>query len=221
MNFERRGVVILSGGIDSSVLLYYLQYGEDTVRALTVDYGQRNRRELIAASEIAAHLKVPHQIIRVSGMREILGGSSQTDMRVAVPHGEPSDRTMQDTIVPNRNMILLSLAGAWAYSTGASFVAYGPHAGDAEVYPDCRPAFVQAAAAALQAATGRVTLRAPFLGHTKKEIIRVGQNLGVPFHLTWSCYDDLGKHCGQCGACRGRQAAFREAEVEDPTEYLT
>jgi 7-cyano-7-deazaguanine synthase len=125
-----------------------------------------------------------------------------------------------DSVVPNRNMVLLSLATAWAITRGAGAVAYAAHASDHHVYPDCRPAFVEAMREALNRSHYTpVRLLTPFLGLMKSDVVRVGNRLGVPFGATWSCYTGGAKHCGSCGACKERRAAFRLAGVADPTVY--
>jgi 7-cyano-7-deazaguanine synthase len=129
---------------------------------------------------------------------------------------------MRVTVVPNRNMILLAVAIGHAIASGADAVAYGAHAGDHAVYPDCRPAFAEAMAeaAGLCHYDPGVTLLRPFIDRTKADIVRLGAALGVPFALTWSCYEGGVRHCGRCGTCVERREAFTLAGVPDPTEYL-
>jgi 7-cyano-7-deazaguanine synthase len=213
-------VLILSGGLDSSVLLARLLADRHEVHALSVDYGQRHRRELDAAREIAAHYGVEHRVADLSGLRPLLAGSSQTDASVPVPHGHYAEESMKATVVPNRNMLLLGAAGAWAISLKADAVAYGAHAGDHSIYPDCRPEFVAALEKALLLADWHpVRILRPFITLTKADIARLGHKLGVPMGLTWSCYSGEEVHCGACGTCCERLLAFREAGVPDPTVY--
>jgi 7-cyano-7-deazaguanine synthase len=213
-------VLILSGGLDSSVLLARLLADRHEVHALSVDYGQRHRRELDAAREIAAHYGVEHRVADLSGLRPLLAGSSQTDASVPVPHGHYAEESMKATVVPNRNMLLLGAAGAWAISLKADAVAYGAHAGDHAIYPDCRPAFVNALESALLLADWhQVRILRPFIGLTKADIARLGKDLGVPIAKTWSCYEGGDIHCGACGTCWERRESFLLAGVDDPTEY--
>src|SRR5262245_19263220 len=136
-------VLVYSGGLDSTTLLYHLQARGDTVRCLSIDYGQRHRRELEAARTICEHIGVEHRLADLRSITPLLGGSALTDA-VAVPHGHYAEESMKLTVVPNRNMILLSLAIAWSVSLKYDAVAYAAHAGDHTIYPDCRPAFVEA-----------------------------------------------------------------------------
>jgi 7-cyano-7-deazaguanine synthase len=221
-------ILIYSGGLDSTTLLYHLRAEGQTVAALSVDYGQRHRQEVVAAQALCAALGVEHQVVDLRAVRPLLAGSSQTDPTVAVPQGHYADLTMKQTVVPNRNMLLLALAGAWAVSRQAEAIAYAAHGGDHAIYPDCRPAFVAAFAQTLALANWHpVTVLAPFLALDKAAIVRLGASLGVPFGQTWSCYDpqtDLSTgrtlHCGRCGTCCERALSFDEAGIEDPTIYM-
>ena len=128
---------------------------------------------------------------------------------------------MKSTVVPNRNMIMLSLAAARAIAVGADGVAYAAHSGDHAIYPDCRPEFADAVAAALRICHYTpIELERPFVDMTKADIVRLGAELGVDFSKTWSCYKGGEKHCGKCGTCVERREAFRLAGVPDPTEYM-
>jgi 7-cyano-7-deazaguanine synthase len=218
-------ILLYSGGLDSTTLLYHLRAEGHAVTALSVQYGQRHAQELLVARACCATLGVEHALLDLNPVRALLGGSSQTDTRVPVPHGHYADETMKQTVVPNRNMLLLALATAWAVSRKADAVAYAAHAGDHPIYPDCRPAFVQAMQQVLPLADWhQVRLLAPFLDLDKTGIVRLGAALDVPFAQTWSCYDpqlsaDRLVHCGLCGTCCERREAFALAGVVDPTEY--
>jgi 7-cyano-7-deazaguanine synthase len=127
---------------------------------------------------------------------------------------------MKLTIVPNRNMLLLSMAAARAISVGADTVAYAAHAGDHAVYRDCRPEFYESCDETIQLATGdAVSMYAPFIEITKTDIAQRGAQLKAPMHLTYSCYKGRSLHCGKCGTCVERIEAFQDAGVTDPTEY--
>ena len=163
-------VLTLSGGLDSTVLLWHLLNQRHEVRCLSVDYGQRHRRELEAATEIAKLVGVEHRIADLSNLRQFMGGSSQTS-DVPVPEGHYAADNMKLTVVPNRNMILLAVAGAWAVSTKSDSIAYAAHAGDHAVYPDCREEFVKPLSEALwNADWHQVKIERPFLKMTKAEI---------------------------------------------------
>jgi 7-cyano-7-deazaguanine synthase len=214
-----RSLVILSGGLDSTVLCAQESVAGE-VRALSVHYGQRHARELLAAERVAARLGIQHESVDLSSLRPLLSGSSQTDDEVAVPFGHYAADSMRQTIVPNRNMILLAVAVARALSTGCARVLYGAHAGDHAIYPDCRPDFLAALAAAVRVCDWRpVELEAPFIGLTKAQIVARGAELRAPLELTWSCYVGGERHCGRCGACVERREAFHAAAVSDPTAY--
>lgn len=213
-------VLILSGGMDSTTLLHALLAEGDQVLAVGVDYGQRHRKELQAAQAICAELGVEFRIADLAGVRQFLGGSSQTDDSVQVPEGHYAEEAMKLTVVPNRNMLMLALAAAWAISLKADRVAYAAHGGDHTIYPDCRPEFVQAMGVALGLADWHeVELFAPFLSMSKADIASLGSHLAVPFERTWSCYKGGDKHCGKCGTCVERREAFSVAGLVDPTEY--
>jgi 7-cyano-7-deazaguanine synthase len=228
MNIEdptkpKKAVVLLSGGLDSSVLCSYLLFEDIQVHALIVDYGQRHRRELEAADAVAAFLKIPTTHAKIDPVIFAGSGSSQVSgSGVDVPEGHYAAETMKATIVPNRNMILLALAAGVAESRNADCVAYAAHAGDHFIYPDCRPEFYESCAETIHKATdGRVMLYAPFGTITKTDIARRGQLLRAPLELTYSCYVGLERHCGRCGTCTERIEAFKDAGVSDPTSYET
>lgn len=215
-----KAVVLLSGGMDSSTLLYFAKASGFEPLALAVNYGQRHSVELLSAVQVAASAGVPIQVADLSRITPILGGSSQTDESIPVPEGHYTDPSMKATVVPNRNMLMLSLAAAHAIASGASRVLYAAHAGDHPIYPDCRPEFVMALQQALRFCHYEpIVLDAPFVTVSKAEIVKLGTTLGVPFELTWSCYQGRVKHCGKCGTCVERREAFELAGVPDPTRY--
>lgn len=214
-------IAIYSGGMDSTVLLYHLRSQGYDVRALSVDYGQRHRKELESARSICHITGIPHEVADLRGITHLLKGSSLTDSEVDVPEGHYAEESMKATVVPNRNMIMLSVAIGYAISLGAPFVAYGAHAGDHTIYPDCRPEFAAALnTAALLADWQQVELLRPFIRLTKAEIARRGAELNVPLELTWSCYKGDELHCGLCGTCVERAEAFNLAGLQDPTDYV-
>jgi 7-cyano-7-deazaguanine synthase len=218
----KRTVLIHSGGMDSTVLLAHLVAEGREVHALSVDYGQRHRRELAAAAERCAYYQVPHRVADLRGVTSLFGANALTDAQVAVPEGHYEEASMKATVVPNRNMLLIATAAAWAMSLKASAVAYGAHGGDHAIYPDCRPAFADALDQAIRLADWHeVSLERPFVAMDKTAIVRRGAELGVPFALTWSCYVGGDRHCGKCGTCVERKEAFVRAGVPDPTVYAT
>ena len=213
-------ILIYSGGLDSTVLLYSLKAQGREVKALSVNYGQRHSKELDAAKNICNILNVEHRVVDLSGLRPLLGGSSQTDSNVEVPEGHYAAENMKLTVVPNRNMMMLAVAGAWAISSKYDTVAYAAHAGDHTIYPDCREEFVGKLNEALQLADWHsVSIERPFVTLTKGQVTKLGADLKVPFEKTWSCYKGGDTHCARCGTCVERVRAFAEAGVQDPTIY--
>jgi 7-cyano-7-deazaguanine synthase len=213
-------VAIFSGGLDSTVLLHQLLSAGDEVLALSVDYGQRHRRELDHAKRITDALNVRWLLADLSAIRPLLAGSSQTSDDMPVPHGHYAAENMKQTVVPNRNMIMLAVAAGWAISERADRLAYGAHAGDHTIYPDCRPEFAEALGRAIGLADWhRVELHCPFITLSKADIVRLGAQHGVDFAQTWSCYEGGEQHCGLCGTCVERQEAFGKAGIPDPTRY--
>lgn len=213
----RKTIVVFSGGLDSTTLLYHLLDEGHALRALSVDYGQRHLRELRAAAQICAKTGVEHRIIDLSGLATIFGQNALTDKAVAVPHGEYSPETMVVTTVPNRNMILLSIATGWAIASEFTSVAFGAHSGQYTAYPDCQPQFTAAMNAATHVCDVRqVDVLTPFIHCTKADIVKRGHELGVPFGLTWSCYLGGEHPCGKCSTCLDRHEAFAASDLPDP-----
>ncbi len=220
INIPNRTVVLLSGGLDSTVLAAYLKTICDRVLAISVNYGQRHSIELQAATDVAKALSIPHTIVDLSSLQAVLKGSSQTDPSIAVPEGHYEDPTMRVTVVPNRNMILLAVATAFAISNGIDTVAYAAHRGDHAIYPDCRQEFVDALSIAMGLCHyDPIRLIAPFVNFTKADIVTQGDVIWAPMELSYSCYNGQPWHCGVCGTCQERREAFKVAGVLDPTVY--
>ncbi len=215
-----KSVLIYSGGLDSTVLLYHLRAVGQQVHALSIDYGQRHRCELERAAAICNAIDVPHQTADLSAIQPLLAGSSLTSPEIEVAEGHYTEENMKSTVVPNRNMIFLAVATGHALSIKADQVAYAAHSGDHAIYPDCRNEFADAMAEAIRLCDwDQVELNRPFVDWTKADIVRRGAELGVPFEQTWSCYKGGEIHCGRCGTCIERREAFHLAAVEDPTPY--
>jgi len=221
---KRAVVVVASGGLDSAVLLRLMQTWagpEGHARALSIDYGQRHLREIGYAHKFCAQGGIPHKVVYLSALGGILTGSSQTDPTIPVPEGHYEDESMKTTVVPNRNMIILSVAIGYAIAEECSFVACGAHAGDHAIYPDCRPSFLWGMDhMATICHYTPIHVLAPFLELTKAQIVSLGVALQVPFEDTWSCYNSGPIHCGKCGTCVERREAFELAGVTDPTKYM-
>ena len=214
-------VILLSGGMDSATLLWDQLSQGHNINCLVFDYGQRHIKELAYAI-----LLVDKAFTRFNGNVDytradvdsiLLQGSSQTTDSVTVPHGRYDEENQRITVVPNRNMIMLSQAVGYAISIKADEVLYGAHSGDFSVYPDCRPDFVQALSHAVELCDWNPPkLEAPYVHLTKGEICKLGLGLGVPFEDTWTCYEGGDKPCGLCGSCTERKEAFEFAGVPDP-----
>jgi 7-cyano-7-deazaguanine synthase len=213
-------LVVLSGGMDSVTALAFTRtVHTDQVHALTVDYGQRHDREIIAAEVQATRFADRHDVLSLRRIGTLLEGSALTDT-VPVPEGHYSDDTMRATIVPNRNAILANIAAGIAVSRGLDAIVLGVHAGDHPIYPDCRPEFVTALQQLLSVANDhQVRVEAPFLNTDKAGILRVGLALGVDYADTWTCYQGRDRACGRCGSCVERLEAFSNIGIEDPLEY--
>lgn len=224
---QRRAVVLLSGGLDSTVTAAVAKQEECELFLLTIAYRQRHAVEIEQAKQVAAALHVKNHIVVEVDLRA-LGGSALTgDLAV------PKDRLEQErahgipiTYVPARNLIFLSLAAAHAEVVGASVIYFGANVLDYSGYPDCRPEFIRAFEQAVVAGTKsgvegvRLEVRAPLLRLSKVEIIQLGMRLQAPLHLTHSCYDPIGSvACGRCDSCLIRRQGFAQAGVEDPVAY--
>ena len=218
-------IAIVSGGLDSTTLAYWLRLHGTGLTIVSADYGQRHRKELEFASATAKALGVPLRTVDLTSVGRLVGGSALTDPAIDVPDGHYTDASMAITVVPNRNALLLDVAVGMAMAIGADTVAFGAHGGDHAIYPDCRPEFVTAYQAMVTVA-GDGFLRdgfeviAPFMTVTKADIVLLADRLGVPFTQTWSCYRGEQSHCGTCGTCVERREAFALAGVDDPTDYL-
>ncbi|TML90125.1 MAG: 7-cyano-7-deazaguanine synthase QueC [Actinobacteria bacterium] len=216
------GLVILSGGLDSTVCMALAARDTDGVLALTFDYGQRHRVELDRAALVAAHYGAEHLVVVLDASQ--WGGSALTDPMIAVPDAQPGDAgdAIPVTYVPARNLVFLAVAMGVSEARCADVVYLGVNALDYSGYPDCRPEFVRAfeAAAALALKRGvegnPVEVRTPLIALTKADIVRLGVSLGAPLHLTWSCYRGDDVPCGRCDACALRAKGFAEAGTPDP-----
>ena len=222
----QRAVVLVSGGLDSATTLAIAREQGRECYALSVDYGQRHRAELDAASLVAKSLgAVEHRTLRVD--LGGIGGSALTDTSIAVP--ESPQVGIPVTYVPARNTVMLSFALGWAEVLNAPEIFIGVNAVDYSGYPDCRPAFIAAFERVANLATkvaveGLLSFKvvAPLLDLTKAQIIQRGTALAVDYSLTVSCYqaDDAGRACGRCDSCRLRREGFANARIADPTRYF-
>ncbi len=222
-------IVLLSGGMDSATALAMTKADGFAVIALTFDYGQRHRKEIDAAKALAKHYRVrDHRIVSVD--LAAIGGSALTDRSIRVPEQRSLEEIGQGippTYVPARNSILLSYALGLAEATISRAIVIGANYQDSSGYPDCRPEFYKAFQEVARLGTKRgvagdvIEIRTPVIHMTKADIVRKGQELGVPWELTWSCYLGGAKACGVCDSCQLRLKGFREAGVKDPLPYAS
>ncbi len=216
-------VVLVSGGMDSATALGIAAREGHRLALLHFDYGHRSRhREREAFEALAAHFRAEAKLVVSLDFLRQIGGSALTDERIPVPKRAPREGEIPPTYVPFRNGIMLSIAAAWAEVLGAKKIFAGFVEEDSSGYPDCREVFVDAMERAVN--LGRkpeaaVEIVAPLLHMSKPQIVKLGAELGVPYELTWSCYEGGSVHCGECPACRLRKKAFRLAGVKDPTKY--
>jgi 7-cyano-7-deazaguanine synthase len=215
----QKGVVIVSGGMDSVTLLYDLHARGYDLHALTFDYGQKHVKEIECAKKNCKALGIPHTIIDMKFFSDI-AKSALTTKGEEVPEGNYDDENMKQTVVPNRNMVMLSIAAAFALSHKLDYLFYGAHSGDHAIYPDCRPPFIQAMKNVFNLCDWkRVRLEVPYIKLDKAGILKVGLPLGVPYGDTWTCYKGGKEACGVCGSCTERLEAFKMVNLEDPLPY--
>lgn len=222
---KKKAVILLSGGLDSATCLAIAKSQGYECYAMSFNYGQRHKAELLAAERVANTLGA--EAFKVIGIdMGGIGGSALTDEDIAVPVGGASDG-IPVTYVPARNTVFLSLALAWAEVLDANDIFIGVNAVDYSGYPDCRPEFVAAFESLANVATKKgveehsLSIKTPLIDLSKAEIIQSGLELGVDYALTVSCYQasDSGKACGICESCRLRKEGFAAAGVLDPTQY--
>ena len=226
----KHAIVLLSGGLDSATTLAIARSQGYETYALSFDYGQRHKRELDAAKQIAKSLGAKrHLIVKID--KQIFGGSALTD-DVDVPKSRSDaeiSRGIPVTYVPARNTIFLAHALGWAETIGAGHIFIGANAIDYSGYPDCRPEFIMLFETLANVATkagvegARLQIHAPLIKMSKADIVRKAVELDVDLSLTHSCYDPLpdGRACGQCDSCQLRQKGFREAGAKDPIQYAS
>lgn len=231
---NRKAVILLSGGLDSTTCVAIARNAGFDVVGLSFDYGQRHTLELESAARVAKFMGLENHVTAKVDLR-IFGGSALTD-DIDVPKGRNSDEIAQKTdggipvtYVPARNTIFLSFALAFAETQGASDIFIGVNALDFSGYPDCRPEYIAAyevmanlaTRSSIEGAQG-IKIHTPLIDMTKADIICTGLELGVDYGLTTSCYDPTpnGTSCGACDACHLRLKGFREAGKTDPVAYI-
>jgi len=211
-----RAVVLLSGGLDSATTLYFARKKGFRCFCLIFDYGQRHKKEIGSAVKIAQDAGASYKIIKISLPWQ---GSALLDKRIKISRGK---KGIPNTYVPGRNIIFLSFALSYAEAIGAGAIFIGAHIQDYSGYPDCRPQFYQAFGRVISTGTKsgvekkEIRIITPLINKGKAEIIRLGENLGVPFALTRSCYEGASRPCGRCDSCYFRARGFKEAGIIDP-----
>ena len=225
MSEQKRAVILVSGGLDSTTVLAMAQSQGYACYTLSFDYGQRHRAEVYAADRVSHALgDVEHKLVKLN--LDSIGGSALTDMSIAVPEEETAGIPI--TYVPARNTVFLSIALGWAEVLGAHDIFIGVNAVDYSGYPDCRPEYIAAFETMANLATRagvegqKITIHTPLMQLGKGDIILAGIALGVDYAITVSCYQatEGGLACGKCDSCRLRRQGFADAGLEDPTHYL-
>ena len=211
-------VIVVSGGMDSVTLLY--EKKDEIALGISFDYGSNhNHNELPLAALHCQRLGIEHVVVPLGFMHQYFK-SSLLESGDSIPDGSYDEENMKSTVVPFRNGVMLAVAAGIAESNGLTKVLIANHGGDHTIYPDCRPEFIAAMDAAVEAGTfARVRVVAPYTNISKADIARRGRALGIDYAETWSCYKGGDVHCGTCGTCVERKAALREAGIEDNTTY--
>lgn len=221
-------LVLLSGGVDSTTALAMAvdKYGKDNVIALSILYGQKHDKEIDASTKIAKHYGVEHIYMDLSTVFQYSDCSLLSNSTKEIPEQSYAEQIEEthgnkpvSTYVPFRNGLFLSSAASVALSKDCELIMYGAHADDAAgcAYPDCSRQFVDAMNTAIWEGSGyQLKIEAPFVDVNKSDIVKLGLELGVPYELTWSCYEGKEKPCGKCGTCIDRAAAFAANNVSDP-----
>ncbi|MBQ2982317.1 MAG: 7-cyano-7-deazaguanine synthase QueC [Lachnospiraceae bacterium] len=222
-----RVLVLTSGGIDSTTCLGMAveKYGKENVVAMSVSYGQKHSKEIEASKEVAKYYDVEYIYINLADIFKYSDCSLLEHSDKDIPHDtyanqiKETDGEPVSTYVPFRNGLFLSTAASVAIAKDCSVIYYGAHSDDAagSAYPDCSVEFNKAISEAIYVGSGKsVKVEAPFVQLNKKDIVKEGLKINVPYHLTWSCYEGKDKPCGKCGTCIDREKAFELNGVVDP-----
>lgn len=219
-NDVETAVLIHSGGFDSTTLLYWLLHSGVEVKTLTLDYGQKMRMEIECARAQAELLGLEHQEADLTALTQFFGESTLLDGNANAATGNQWEASMMGNMVPNRNMIMLAVGAAWAFSTKSHALTYGCH--EENYALDSQWPFIRAMKDAIwKADWHKVKVLTPLMGMSKADQVNVGMELGIPYELAWSCYRGGEVQCGECGACVRRLEGFWIAGYEDPAQYVT
>lgn len=221
MKKNKKVLVILSGGLDSTTLLYDMVHQGYEVEAVSFFYKQRHSKELDFARRTTEKLNIPHRLIDISFMSDMLSKTSLiAKNNIDIPEGDYREESMKSTVVPARNLIMSSIAISLASEIQAHKVAIGVHSGDHDIYPDCRPEFIEKLNEVAKIADyWKVEIIAPYVDMSKGDIVRRGLEIGADYSDAWTCYKGKEKACGACGSCIERLEAFEDNNAVDPIEY--
>ena len=217
---DNKALVVFSGGMDSTVALYWAIKNYREVETISFNYhSKHNDMEYSYAQKTCEKLGVKNTRISLDFINQYFK-SDLLQSGGEIPEGYYTAENMKSTVVPFRNGIMLSIAAGYAESRDCDVLILGNHAGDHAIYPDCRESFIDGIKKAIYEGTAKnIEVVSPFCNVSKTDICKIGKDLNVDFSLTYSCYKGHEKHCGKCGTCTERIEAFRDAGVEDPTEY--
>jgi len=212
-------LVVYSGGLDSYTLLNKAMKKFDRIEAITFNYGQKHNKEIEYAKSNCAELNIKHEVVNLD-LENILAGSALVG-DIDIPEGNYDKEKMKQTIVPNRNMIMISVAASLVIKNDIEYLWYAAHSGDHEIYPDCRPEFIDKMAAVLEICDyHKIKFEAPFQNLSKNEIVATGLSMGLDYSKTWTCYEGKEKPCGKCSACLERALSFEANNTEDPLNVV-
>lgn len=217
---KQKALVVFSGGLDSTVAVYWALKNYEQVETLSFYYGSKhNDQEYKYALKTCEKLGIKNTRINLDFINDCFK-SDLLQSGGEIPEGYYTAENMKSTVVPFRNGIMLAIAAGFAESTDCDVLVLGNHAGDHAIYPDCRESFIEGISKAIKEGTAKgIEVVSPFCNISKTDIVKLGKDLNVDFTLTYSCYKGKEKHCGKCGTCTERIEAFKDAGVEDKTEY--
>jgi len=212
-------LVVYSGGLDSYTLLKKAIIENNVVQAVTFNYGQKHAIEISYAESVCKELNIKHEVIRLN-LKDILSQSSLVG-NSEIPEGNYDKEKMKLTVVPNRNMVMISVAASLAIRDKLDHLWYAAHSGDHEVYPDCRPEFIAKMAEVISICDyHKINFEAPFMNYTKADIVTEGLRMNVDFSKTWTCYVGGEKPCLKCSSCIERASAFKSNKAKDPLNEI-
>ncbi len=213
---QKKIVHVLSGGLDSTTLLYALLKKGHEVKCISFDYGQKHLKEVMQAQKTCLDLGIEHHIVDLTSVKNLISNSALTSDQ-PIPEGHYKDESMRATVVPSRNTIMAAIAQGYAVNIDFDAISLGIHSGDHAIYPDCRPEFIHYLRRTFALNNYKpIRVLAPFLKVSKIKIVELGLQLGVKFENTWTCYVGAEKPCQKCGACVERAEAFAANNATDP-----